>query len=219
MTSRPPRPASVFTSWNLPRPVRTIGHLLLALIASWLLFASVPFAASLLAGHTKADTPNHSTGQVTVNLKMKKEKKRPPPPKPLRSLSTARARASARSLSLKFSPDLSIGDGSGVAVSQSDLQNMVFEEGETDVPTQPLSRPMPPLPPKARELGAAGIVDMIIVIGRDGRVSSVDFKRMPHPIYRETTLRYVKQWRFKPAQKNGVPVRVRVRQQIEFKLE
>ncbi len=119
---------------------------------------------------------------------------------------------------LSFTPDLSVGGGTGVAVEDVDLATFVFEEGKTDQPVVPLSRPLPPYPRRARDQGIEGTVLVELEVDRDGRVRRVFIRSLPHPAFRDVVLKTVRGWRFKPAVHKGVPVNVRVRVPIEFSL-
>jgi TonB family protein len=123
-------------------------------------------------------------------------------------------------MSFKFTPDLAIEGSNGVAVQgQQDLQAVIFEEGETDEDFVPVYTPAPPYPERARELEAQGVLEVVMVIDIDGKVSSYDVIRSPHPSITAEFRKIVTQWRFKPAKNKGVPVRVRARKVIEYTLE
>lgn len=119
----------------------------------------------------------------------------------------------------RFQPDLSVQGEGAVALAGRDLEVVVFEEGETDRPPEPTYRPSIPYPPRARELGIEGALELELIVGRDGRVESVKIVSSPHPDFSSTARRVVSDWRFTPGMNKGVPVRVRVRQTIEFRLE
>lgn len=138
----------------------------------------------------------------------------------IRQVRTAQSRSLAGEMAMDFVPDLSAaGAGAGVAVPEQNLAAAVFEEGETD--TDPIPKTLTPIdyPERARDLGIEGVLVVELVIGVDGRVESVNVVRSPHPSIAAAARKTVMRWRFEPARKDGVPVRVRARKQIEFQLD
>ena len=119
----------------------------------------------------------------------------------------------------KFTPDLSVEGSGGVAMEQEELAAVIFEEGETDEPAVPLYQPSIPYPDRARDLEIEGTLEVIIIIDTQGKVSSVEVVRSPHASITNAARKVIAAWRFKPARNKGVPVRMRVRQVIEFTLE
>jgi len=94
-------------------------------------------------------------------------------------------------------------------------------EETSSVPVQPArrsslrTRPIPeyqPLP----SLGSVGTAKLSLMIGTDGRVTSVDIER---PLQRNTAqlISAVQSWRFKPATENGDPVAAPYSVEITFK--
>ena len=73
----------------------------------------------------------------------------------------------------------------------------------------------PEVPRKAR---IEGRVTVQAVIGLDGSVESVDVLRSSNPFFDEAALSAVKQWRYRPATMNGVPVRVYFTVEVGFVL-
>ena len=129
---------------------------------------------------------------------------------------------SARAMAIKFTPDLSVaGNANGAAVGMQgqELQVEVFEEGQTDENPVPLYTPPVEYPERARELGIQGIVEVNFIIGTNGNVESINITKSPHPTLSAEARKTISQWRFKPGRNKGVPVRVRARKPIEFKLE
>jgi protein TonB len=136
------------------------------------------------------------------------------------STSSSGQSSSQEGLSFKFSPDLSVEGASGVAVEMQnqDLEAMVFDEGQTDEDIVPLFTPSIAYPERAREIGAQGTFEAIIIVGRDGKVEKVDVVRSPHASITQEAKRAMSAWRFKPGKNKGVPVRVRAKQVIDFNL-
>ena len=104
-------------------------------------------------------------------------------------------------------------------MAEQDLAAVIFEEGETDEDVVSVRVTPIQYPERARELGIQGVLLIELVIGRDGKVETVDIVKSPHPSISAAARKAVQSWRFKPAKNKGIPVRVRARKEIEFKLE
>jgi TonB family protein len=129
---------------------------------------------------------------------------------------------SERAMAMKFTPDLSVAgsaNGAAIGMQGQELQVEVFEEGQTDENPVPLYTPPVEYPERARELGIQGIVEVNFIIGTNGNVESINITKSPHPTLSAEARKTIAQWRFKPGRNKGVPVRVRAKKPIEFKLE
>lgn len=114
--------------------------------------------------------------------------------------------------------------GLDFAVSDTGIEGAfgkgVFELSDLDTEPQPLARMRPVYPPAARIRGIEGFVEVVFVVQADGRVGDVKIAGAePKGEFERTTLRTVRNWRFKPGMLRGVAVPVRVRQRIAFELE
>jgi len=126
---------------------------------------------------------------------------------------------SSQKMQFRFTPDLAVEGTGEVAMEQQDLTAAVVEEGETDEPLVPLYRPALTFSERARELEIEGILEVILIVDTQGKVASIDVVRTPHPLITAEARKVISTWRFKPAKNKGVPVRVRLRQVVEFRLE
>jgi protein TonB len=122
---------------------------------------------------------------------------------------------------MRFSPDLDVAgeSGDGIGMETGDLEAVIFEEGRTDEDIVPLNVNPVPYPERARELGIEGVLLMELIIGRDGSVESVEIIKSPHASITSAARKQVAGWKFKPARNKGIPVRVRARKEIEFRLD
>lgn len=195
--------------------IRTI----LAIGISFSLFVSLPLIYRMLGSDIIKKETKIDTSPVLMKVETRKpEKKKVQTQKP-RRIESSRTSERARSFSLKFSPDLGVGSSEGVVVEEKNLETMIFEEGEADVNAVPVSRLPVPYPRRAREEGIEGVVEMIILIDRKGKVASIHFVKVPHAMFKKPVEKVVKEWKFKPAMNKGIPVNMRVRQSIEFFIE
>ena len=122
----------------------------------------------------------------------------------------------------RFVMDLGVGGGSGAAVggdgvSKGDLQQVSYEEGETDEDARAISQSAPKKPKKAESAGVGGLVRCILTVGEDGRVVDVQFLEVPAGYgFEEAVKEAVSSWRYKPAMVGGIPVRQRIEQPFKF---
>lgn len=87
---------------------------------------------------------------------------------------------------------------------------IVYGDGQTGVIRPVLqTKQLPDWHPNAVEAKMTFLGQVEIVVGEDGRVLSARIVRSIHPRYDGTLLQAVKAWTFKPATKDGVPVRFR----------
>jgi TonB family protein len=162
---------------------------------------------------------NHDVTPHLIYVEEKKtEKKKVKKIKPRKAKSQSNQNR-ARSFALKFSPDLEIGSSEGIGLGEANFKNEIFEEGEADVSAIPVSIIPLPYPRRAKEAGLEGTVEMILLIDRKGKVSSIDFIKVPHEMFKAPIMKVVKRWKFKPAMNKGVPVSMRVKQSVDFNLE
>ena len=201
------------------KTLNILTRTILAIAISFSLFVSLPLFYRMLGSDLMKKEAKIDTSPVLMKVETQKpEKKKVQTQKP-RRIESSRTTERARSFSLKFSPDLEVGSSEGVVVEDQNLETMIFEEGEADANAVPVSRLPVAYPRRAREEGIEGVVEMIILIDRKGKVAKIDFVSIPHAMFKKPVEIVVKQWKFKPAMNKGIPVNMRVRQSIEFFIE
>ena len=198
-----------------------VAQLSLAVAINLSLFTVIPLAHYFFSTIADNDAPVTRKTKIVAEYVRPREKKEAKEPQ--RHIRQVQAESSTRTIkstmNFKFTPDLGVEGGDGVAMVQNDLKAVVFEEGQTDedaVPVGDLKRV--PYPRQAREQGVEGILEAIFVIGVDGSVTSIDIRTSPHPSITAEAKKVMQTWRFRPARNQGVPVAVRKKQVIEFKL-
>lgn len=82
----------------------------------------------------------------------------------------------------------------------------------------PIYQPDPPYSEEARKAKFQGIVVLSIIVDAQGNVHDVQVVKPLGLGLDEQAVRTVQTWKFKPAQRNGVPVPVRVSVEISFRL-
>jgi TonB family protein len=123
---------------------------------------------------------------------------------------------------MRFIPDLGLdnaGGGGDVVVQTRDLQAEIFEENATDEKPIPIRQDPIQYPERARELLIQGKFIALFVVGYDGRIRSIEIQQSPSPIITQEARKTISSWRFKPGKNKGVPVNVRMRQEIDFQLK
>lgn len=87
---------------------------------------------------------------------------------------------------------------------------VVYSAGDANVMRPlPLSKPLPEWHPNPVEATMRFSGEVELVVGEDGRVISATIPRSINPRYDAPLLQAVKTWTFRPATKDGVPVRYR----------
>jgi protein TonB len=84
-------------------------------------------------------------------------------------------------------------------------------------PAEPIFRPDPVYPPIARSMRVSGVVELIGVIGTDGRIKELRVKS-GHPLLARAALDAVARWIYKPTLLNGSPVEVEGPITVTFRL-
>ncbi|MFC1544371.1 energy transducer TonB, partial [Gemmatimonadota bacterium] len=83
-----------------------------------------------------------------------------------------------------------------------------------------IHRVSPRYPEIARNAGVVGRVILQIVVDETGKViEAVPVVAEPPGIFEEAAIAAIRQWRFEPALKDGKPIKVRMGQLVEFKLD
>lgn len=168
--------------------------------------------------------------------------RRPPPPRrqsPLQRNPAPRAAASASLLpALKLASPVPLpnvaptqntwgqglmhpgGTGTGQGGRSKPDRSLILTEALVDKPPRLIARVPPAYPAHAETQNIEGEVHVRLLVGTNGRVERVEvLKAHPAGIFETAARRAVLQWRFKPSQFRGQPVRTWVRQRIAFQLK
>lgn len=111
-------------------------------------------------------------------------------------LSQEKEQEQSASSSSELSPTLKTGD--------------IAPLNQVDVPPQVIERVMPKYPPQALRFGVKGQVVVMVLISENGNVLETRLLRGIEKSFglNEATLEAVMKWRFKPAEKDGIKVKV-----------
>ncbi len=95
----------------------------------------------------------------------------------------------------------------------------IYETGGPVSEPVEVSRPRPVYPPEAREKRLTGIVRLSAVIDETGKVTSVEPLESPDATLTAAAVEAVGKWTYKPAMKDGKPVKVRLHVTVSFILD
>jgi len=140
------------------------------------------------------------------------------------SLKVPKSTLQSGSLSRGFSMDLSIAGvsegGSGVAVGipSAQTKNVVYSPGEVDVSATEIRSAPVEYPQRALREKRGGRVDLLLVVETDGSVSHLELISEEPSGYGfgQAAMAAMKEYLFKPAQLDGVPVRQRYSKEFHF---
>jgi len=90
---------------------------------------------------------------------------------------------------------------------------------KVDVNPIPVKTPPPEYPDTMKRQGVSGVVAVSIVIDEKGTVISATVAKSSQAEFESSAVDAVKKWKFKPAQKDGLPVKMKVTVPIRFNLE
>jgi TonB family protein len=95
----------------------------------------------------------------------------------------------------------------------------IFEVGGAVSEPVLVSSPRPVYPPEAKAKGVTGIVTLNAVIDKTGKVTSVEPLESPDATLTAAAVEAVGKWTYKPAMKDGKPVKVRLHVTVSFILD
>jgi TonB family protein len=105
---------------------------------------------------------------------------------------------------------------SGLKVMVNGVWEPVYKPGNGITPPQKLSGSSPEYSDEARRKGIAGTVVLAMTVTSEGKVTQVQVRKSLGYGLDEKAIEAVKQWKFKPAMKDGSPVSVQVAFETSF---
>jgi len=90
---------------------------------------------------------------------------------------------------------------------------------KVDINPVPVKTPPPDFPYDLKRQGISGVVAVATVIDETGAVTSCSVTKSSNAEFEAAAMAAVKRWKFKPAQKDGVPVKMKVTIPIRFNVE
>jgi TonB family protein len=185
-----------------------------------LLFLVIPVVSNLFNTLPGRKDEVKNQPRIIAEIRKPKQQEKKQQKQRTRKVQTSGGKQEGSRMNFKFTPDLGIANGEGVGIqTRQDMEAMVFEEGETDEAAVPVAQPPIPYPDQARKAGVEGELEIIFVVDRDGKLGSIEFPRSPDPVITNAARKALEEWRFKPAKNKGIPVRVKMKVIVEFKLD
>jgi protein TonB len=90
---------------------------------------------------------------------------------------------------------------------------------KVDVNPVPVKTPPPEYPFNLKREGVSGVVAVSIVLDETGAVASATVSKSSNPAFEAPALEAIKKWKFKPAQKDGSPVKMKLTIPLRFNIE
>jgi len=90
---------------------------------------------------------------------------------------------------------------------------------EFDVRPVPVKTPPPEYPTALKREGISGVVAVRVIIDETGAVAECSVSKSSNPEFNQPALEAVKKWKFKPAQKDGAPVKAKLLIPIQFQID
>lgn len=108
---------------------------------------------------------------------------------------------------------LSLGFAGGLLLSALSAQEIFTQ---VDVRPVPVKTKPPVYPASQKGSGVNGVVAVQLVISEKGTVEECTITKSSHPDFEAPAIEAVKQWVFKPAEKDGKKVKIRVSVPVTF---
>lgn len=105
-----------------------------------------------------------------------------------------------------------------------DMGKLVYDPNANPIPKplevmpEPIQQVPPTYPPILREAGIEGQVLLDLIVESDGSVGEIRVANSDHHEFEPAAITAVRQWRFKPATRNGEPMRATMRLPVVFRL-
>ena len=90
--------------------------------------------------------------------------------------------------------------------------------GLESAPPEAVYQPAPAYPRGFKEFGIEGTVDLLLLVGTDGRIASHSFRNEPLPQFKQAVEDILPYWRFIPGNRDGRIADTRVRISIPFRI-
>lgn len=188
------------------RQLKNAAIFFTAAIMNGSLFYAFSILEYLRSGRYEAAVPQKEVAVSTIQVAANEEKEKPK----RKMLETAKLRQSDSSkASSRF--EMSFGEGmggSGAALASQSIEGAVYKEGQVDSEPVIISKVVPSTPVEAQNAGIHGKVVIRVVISETGSViQAVYYSGDPDHGFKEAAIEALRNWQFKPAVYQGVPVK------------
>ncbi len=103
-------------------------------------------------------------------------------------------------------------------LTKAGVEDTVFSMGDLDQKPRAIYQPAPNYPSELQGKRVEGIVYVIFIIDKNGRVSNAKVQKSTHQAFERPALAAIKKWKFDPGKRGGKPVPFRMRVPITFSL-
>ncbi len=103
-------------------------------------------------------------------------------------------------------------------LTKAGVEDAVFSMGDLDQKPRAIYQPAPNYPSELQGKRVEGIVYVIFIIDKNGRVSNAKVQKSTHQAFERPALAAIKKWKFDPGKRGGKPVPFRMRVPITFSL-
>jgi protein TonB len=110
------------------------------------------------------------------------------------------------------------GTGAAGSGGGGDDLSAAFDVGELDQRARPIFQAAPNYPFELRQKKVEGVVHMLFIVDKDGRVVNPKVEKSDHPAFERPALDAVRQWKFEPAVRGGEKVASKMRIPIRFSI-
>lgn len=104
------------------------------------------------------------------------------------------------------------------AQNASPVPNGVYRVGGEVVPPQAIYAPNPQYTKEARKAKLQGTVTLLVIVSADGTPRNIKVEKPLGKGLDEKAIEALRQWKFMPATKNGQPVAVVIKVDVNFRL-
>lgn len=102
----------------------------------------------------------------------------------------------------------------GLAASYATAQDAEGIHTKFDKNPTPTRTPPPDFPNDMK--GTSGLVAVVVIIDEKGAVTQASISKSSHPEFEAPSLQAIKNWKFKPAEVGGQPVKAKVTIPLHF---
>lgn len=120
---------------------------------------------------------------------------------------------------LESAPQAAVGQETGRPSEPGFSPNTIFDENAVDEKAVLLSKTKPFYPAFVKEQNIQGKVRIEAYIDQEGNVTDIKVVQSPHELLTEEVLKTIARWKYKPAKKSGIAVKVKRLIEFTFQIE
>lgn len=205
---------------------RMLGALL-GIAISGLIFLAIPLT-QMFTEHKKVPSDIEAI-EMAAPPPPPPEDEPPPPPEPEEEepppeLDTPPPPVSLEQLDMALEPGTGDSLSGDFALPTVDLkQNLgsldIFNLSDVEKKPQAKKQTAPKFPMDATRRGLSGYAVAVFVVDEYGNVIDVDILKSSDEIFEQPTINAIRSWKFSPGEKDGKPVKTRIKIRIPYEIE